>query len=297
MSKIIDGKKIAENIKADILRKVKNLKKTPQLVAILVGENPASEIYSNSQMKLAKELGIKYKLIHLKKSATPENLRDTILKLNKTSSVDGIILLLPLPEGFNAGEFQSLIAPEKDVECINPSNLGNLVLGEISVAPCTAMAVWEIIKSQKINIKGKDTVIISHSAIVGKPINMLLLSSPDKSATTTCCHVATKNLSHYTKRADILIVAAGKPRFIKGSMIKKGAVVIDVGINRIVRGKKSEIVGDVDFKSVFKKAKKITPVPGGVGPISTVMLFKNLINLTLGDKFESFNQHLQQKRS
>jgi len=279
VSKIIDGKKIAQGIKAGILKKVKKLKRPLQLAAILVGDNPASEIYSNSQRKLAEELGIKYKLVHLKKTITPKKLKDTILKLNRDGSIDGIILLLPLPKGFDAGEFQSLIAPEMDVECMNPANLGKLVLGETSLAPCTAEAIWEIIKSQKIDIKGKDTVIISHSAIVGKPINMLLLSSPDKSATTTCCHVATKNLSHYTKRADILIVAAGKPQFIKENMVKKGAVIIDVGINRIGRGKKTKIVGDVDFKRVLKKAKKITPVPGGVGPISTVMLFKNLINL------------------
>ncbi|MBA3053199.1 MAG: bifunctional 5,10-methylenetetrahydrofolate dehydrogenase/5,10-methenyltetrahydrofolate cyclohydrolase [Candidatus Omnitrophota bacterium] len=286
MGEIIDGKRIASEIKEEIRKS--QLK--PKLVAVQVGENPASRVYVNNQKKAAEELGIGYELVEMDVSTSADELKSRIEKLNTDISVNGIILQMPLPAGLDAKDFQAIINPLKDVEGLNPANLGKIVLGEIGLAPCTAMAVWEIIKRENIDIKGKEAVIVGHSSIVGKPVNMLLLSSLNESATTTCCHIATKDLAFHTKRADILIVAAGKAGLIKGEMIKEGAVVIDVGINRVPvldekgepvlneNGKpKKKTVGDVEYETALERAGRITPVPGGVGPVTTAILFKNLL--------------------
>ena len=290
MDKIIDGNRIAADIKREIMEAVEKLSPKPRLVAVQVGENPASRVYVNSQRKVAEELGIGYELVEMGAGTSRDELKERISKLNNDLSVNGIILQMPLPEGLDAKVFQALINPAKDVEGLNPANLGKLVLGDIGLAPCTAMAVWEIIKREKIDIKGKEAVVVGHSAIVGKPVVMLLLSSLNESATTTCCHIATKDLAFHTKRADILIVAAGKAGLIKGGMIKEGAVVIDVGINRVPmldgegkpllndKGKpKKKTVGDVEYEKALEKAGRITPVPGGVGPVTTAILFQNLL--------------------
>ncbi|MBA3065866.1 bifunctional 5,10-methylenetetrahydrofolate dehydrogenase/5,10-methenyltetrahydrofolate cyclohydrolase [bacterium] len=286
MGEIIDGKRIAAEIKEEIRKS--QLK--PKLVAVQVGENPASRVYVNNQKKAAEELGLGYELVEMDASTSAPELKARIEKLNTDTSVNGIILQMPLPAGLDAKDFQAIINPVKDVEGLNPANLGKIVLGEIGLVPCTAMAVWEIIKREKIDIKGKEAVIVGHSSIVGKPVSMLLLSSLNGSATTTCCHIATKDLAFHTRRADILIVAAGKAGLIKGDMIKEGAVVIDVGINRIPvldeKGEpvlndngqpKKKTVGDVEYEKALERAGRITPVPGGVGPVTTALLFKNLI--------------------
>jgi len=290
MEKIIDGKKIAESIKEEIRQAAGKMQAPPKLVAVQVGENPASRVYVNNQKKAAEELGIGYELVEMADTTFKDELASRIEKLNNDPAVNGIILQMPLPEPLDAKDFQAIISPLKDVEGLNPANLGKLVLGETGLAPCTALAVWEIIKRENIDIKGKEAVIVGHSAIVGKPVNLLLLSSLNESATTTCCHIATNDLAFHTKRADILIVAAGKAGLIKGGMIKEGAVVIDVGINRVPaldekgepvlndKGKpKKKTVGDVEYEKALEKAGRITPVPGGVGPVTTAILFKNLL--------------------
>ncbi|MFH1958547.1 MAG: bifunctional 5,10-methylenetetrahydrofolate dehydrogenase/5,10-methenyltetrahydrofolate cyclohydrolase [bacterium] len=290
MEKIIDGKSIAAGIKEEIRENVGKMAGPPTLCAVQVGENPASRVYVNNQRKAAEELGIGYELVEMADTTSKNELTAQIEKLNNDPAVSGIILQMPLPASLDAKEFQAIISPLKDVEGLNPANLGKLVLGEIGLAPCTAMAVWEIIKRENIDIKGKEAVIVGHSAIVGKPVNMMLLSSLNESATTTCCHIATRDLAFHTKRADILIVAAGKAGLIKGEMIKEGAVVIDVGINRVPvldekgspvlndKGKpKKKTVGDVEYDKALERAGRITPVPGGVGPVTTAILFKNLL--------------------
>lgn len=290
MEKVIDGKSIAAIIKKEIKENVRKMEGSPKLTAVQVGENPASRVYVNNQKKAAEELGIDYELVEMADTTSKDELASQIEKLNNDPAVNGIILQMPLPEPLDAKEFQAIISPLKDVEGLNPANIGKLVLGEIGLAPCTAMAVWEIIKRENIDIKGKEAVIVGHSAIVGKPVNMLLLSSLNESATTTCCHIATKDIAFHTKRADILIVAAGKAGLIKGEMIKEGAVVIDVGINRVPvldekgspvlndKGKpKKKTVGDVEYEKALERAGRITPVPGGVGPVTTAILFKNLL--------------------
>ncbi len=290
MDKIIDGERIAADIKREIMEAAGKLSPKPKLTAVQVGENPASRVYVNNQRKAAAEFGIGYELVEMADTTSKYELKARLVKLNDDPAVSGIILQMPLPAPLDAKEFQAIISPLKDVEGLNPANIGKLVLGDIGLAPCTARAVWEIIKRENIDIKGKEAVIVGHSAIVGKPVAMLLLSSLNESATTTCCHIATRGLAFHTKRADILIVAAGKAGLIKGEMIKEGAVVIDVGINRIPvldekgqpvlndKGKpKKKTVGDVEYEKALERAGRITPVPGGVGPVTTAILFKNLL--------------------
>lgn len=299
MAEIIDGNKIAENIKTQIKKELEELKlktnKTPSLHAIIVGENPAIEVYIKNQQKACQEVGISYHQHKFEENITKEELVGFIEKLNSDEDVTGIILQLPLPKGLNPREIQPHISPKKDVEGITPQNLGMLVYSETktSIAPCTALAVMECIKSTGVELKGKEVVIVGHSEIVGKPIALMMLSSLFESATPTVCHIATKDLKFHTSRADILIVAVGKAEFIKPDMVKEGAIVIDVGINRVPltdasgnvivdekTGKpKMRTVGDVEFEGVKEKALYITPVPGGVGAVTTVMLLKNTFEL------------------
>ncbi len=276
-AKIIDGNKIAESLKQGLKSELEKLKEKLVLVAVQVGENPASKVYIKNQKSSCEEAGIIYNLVQLAETISESDLIAEIEKINRDKKVTGIILQLPIPPHINSRKIQMAIKPEKDVEGVTPENLGKLLYADTkpTVAPCTALSVMECIKSTGENIKGKEAVIVGHSEIVGKPVTLMLLSSLLDSATPTVCHIATKDLATHTKRAEILIVAAGIPGLIKGNMIKEGAIVIDVGINCI----KNKIIGDVDFDEAVKVAGHITPVPGGVGAVTTVMLLKNLVYL------------------
>ncbi|PIU83030.1 MAG: bifunctional 5,10-methylene-tetrahydrofolate dehydrogenase/5,10-methylene-tetrahydrofolate cyclohydrolase [Elusimicrobia bacterium CG06_land_8_20_14_3_00_38_11] len=294
-AKIIDGNKIAEAIKQWIKAELEKLKENLVLVAVQVGENPASRVYIKNQKSSCEEIGIQYNLVQFDSNISEDNLISEIKKLGQDEKITGIILQMPLPNHINSRKIQMSIPEEKDVEGVTPANLGKLLYADVqpTVAPCTALSVMECIKSTGENIKGKEAVIVGHSEIVGKPVTLMLLSSLLDSATPTVCHIATKDLAIHTKRAEILIVAVGKPGLIKGDMIKKGAIVIDVGINRIqIKDEKGEpviddktgkpkmkTVGDVVFDEAKEIAGYITPVPGGVGAVTTVMLIKNLVNL------------------
>ncbi|MDH5661673.1 MAG: bifunctional 5,10-methylenetetrahydrofolate dehydrogenase/5,10-methenyltetrahydrofolate cyclohydrolase [Elusimicrobiota bacterium] len=292
--KIIDGKSLAAKFKEDIKREVgewkdKN-KVTPLLAAIQVGENPASRVYVKSQRKSCEEVGIDYQLQELPEATSEEELLQFVEKLNRDDKVTGIILEMPLPQKINARRVQRAISTMKDVEGMSPSNMGMLVYGSPRLAPCTALAAMELLKSTGVDIKGKEVTVVGHSEIVGKPVTLFLLSSVLESATPTVCHIATRDLASHTRNAEILIVAVGKAGLIKGDMIKQGAIVIDVGINRVPvldeQGKpvvdsegkrKMKTVGDVVFEEAVEKASYITPVPGGVGPLTVVMLLRNAL--------------------
>jgi len=276
---LLDGKVIAQKIKDEVSREIGILKEkgiTPSLTAVQVGENASSQVYINAQKKNCETLGINYNLQVLPATTTEKELISFIEKLNNEKNVNGIILQMPLPQGVNARNVQSKISPKKDVEGMNPANMGMLVYGNLKVGPCTALAVIEILKSTG-SLKGKEAVIVGHSEIVGKPVSLLLLQWPLDSATTTVCHIATKDLPFHVKRAEVLVVAAGKPGLVKGDWIKEGAIVVDVGINRLPDGK---IVGDVEFEGASARASWITPVPGGVGPVTTAILLKNTVEAT-----------------
>jgi len=293
-ARLIDGKSIAEKLKEEIRKEIEELKKeqkvVPLLAAIQVGDNPASAVYVNSQRKACEEVGIDYKLCQLAQGTAEEELLRFVDKINRDDKVNGIILEMPLPPEINARKVQMTIASQKDVEGMNPSNMGMLVYGSPKLAPCTAMAAMELLKSTGVNIKGKEVTVVGHSEIVGKPITLFLLSSILESATPTVCHIATRDLASHTRNAEILIVAVGKAGLIKGDMIKEGAIVIDVGINRVPvldeKGRpvldnegrpKMKTVGDVVFEEAVAKASYITPVPGGVGPLTVVMLLRNTL--------------------
>ncbi|MEE9585015.1 MAG: bifunctional 5,10-methylenetetrahydrofolate dehydrogenase/5,10-methenyltetrahydrofolate cyclohydrolase [Candidatus Brocadiales bacterium] len=289
-AQLIDGNALAQKIKNELTREVETLKnegKAPHLFAVQVGENPASQVYIRSQARACEEIGLRYTLDSLPEDIGEADLIRHIQSLNENPSVTAIILQMPLPASINAQRVQSSIAPEKDAEGVNLASMGQLVYGKARLAPCTAMAAIELMKSTGVDIVGKEVTIVGRSAIVGKPVALLLLGLH---ATPTVCHTRTKDMAFHTKRADILIVAAGKPGFIAGDLIKPGAVVIDVGINRVPEydadgkpvlnksGKqKKKTVGDVDFESAKEVASYITPVPGGVGPVTTVMLLKNVV--------------------
>ena len=276
-TQLIDGKAVAMRVKEEVKKEIVELKKKhksfPLLLAVQVGENPASAAYLKSQKKGCEEVGIDYEVQQLPQDASEKELIQFIKEKNQDSKTTGIILQMPLPVQMDAEKVQEAIDPLKDVEGVTPQNIGFLMYGWPGLVPCTALAVMELIKSTGTPIKGKQVTLVGHSSLVGKPLALLLLSSPFDSATTTVCHIATRDLAAHTRRAEILIVAVGKPGLIKGDMVREGAIVIDVGINR-VNGK---IVGDVVFEEVKEKASLITPVPGGVGPVTTAMLLKNTV--------------------
>ncbi len=278
MGNIIDGKLIAEKIKNEVKKYLEELKSKgiiPKLVAVSVGENQASIVYMNQQKKNCEKIGINYEILQLSENIDEKTLCENIDKLNEDSDITGIILQLPLPKGIDTRKVQAKISPVKDVEGVNPVNMGWILYGRPFVAPCTALAVKEIIDYLGINLYGKEVVMVGHSDIVGKPVALLLV---DKFATTTICHIGTSDagkLKEHVERAEILIVAVGKANLIPGEWIKEGAIVIDVGINRVG----DKIVGDVEFEKAKEKASWITPVPGGVGPITTAILLKNIVSL------------------
>lgn len=275
-AKIIDGTKIADKIKEKLKEEIQTLKEKgnpPSLCAIQVGEDPGSRVYIRAQKKSCEKMGIEYNLHQFDQKVTQNELAEFIQKLNKDPRVSGIILQMPLPQHIDARYLQKLIDPQKDAEGVSPTNMGMVVYGKPVLGPCTAMAVMELINSTGVELYGKEAVMVGHSDIVGKPTALLLL---DKFVTTSVCHIATGErgtLPDYVKRAEILVVAVGKANLIKGEWIKEGAIVIDVGINRI----QGKIVGDVEFEVAKERASYITPVPGGVGPVTTAMLLKNTV--------------------
>ncbi len=276
-AKLLDGKLLAasirENLKKEIVRLKKETGKFPRVVNIMVGEDPSAHSYANSQKKTAEEIGIDYNLINLPATATEAQLISQIEELNKDSAVCGILVYKPVPKQINYRAVVNHIEAIKDLEGLNATNLGKMVLGEMNIVPCTPAAAMEHLKLSGIAVAGKEAVIVGRSEIVGKPLILLLLA---QSATVTVCHSLTSKagkLIDHLKRADIVVAAVGQPEFVKGSWIKEGAVVIDVGINK-VNGK---IVGDVEFAEAAKHASFITPVPGGVGPVTAVLLMKNAL--------------------
>lgn len=272
---IIDGKKISEELRIEIAKEVKRITdeggRAPGLAVIIVGDNPASRIYVNNKKKGCAACGINSFEYALPENAEEKELLALIDELNKNDEIDGILCQLPLPSHIDENKVIDAISPEKDVDGFSPVNTGNLLTGKPCFAPCTPYGVVEMLKHEGIEISGKHCVIVGRSNIVGKPAALLMLR---ENATVTICHSRTKNLPEEVKRADIVIAAIGKPGFITADMIKDGAVVIDVGINRLESGK---VTGDVDFDEVKEKASFITPVPGGVGPMTITMLLKNTL--------------------
>jgi methylenetetrahydrofolate dehydrogenase (NADP+) / methenyltetrahydrofolate cyclohydrolase len=277
-AKIIDGNKIAKEIIEKIKTKVKSMKEKQGLALVMVGSNPASEVYVNFKEKDSKEAGFYCERHNLDEKTGEMDLLNLVIELNNNPKIHGILVQLPLPSHLDEKLVTNSVLPHKDVDGFTAVNLGNLMSEKTILAPATAIAVIHLIESTGTKISGKIAVVVGRSNIVGKPVVMMLL---EKNATVTICHSKTKNISEFTKKADILVVAAGKPGLITREMVKSGAVVIDVGINRI--GKK--LVGDVDFDSVKEAAGFITPVPGGVGPMTRAMLMQNTLKaMELGSK-------------
>lgn len=280
---LIDGKKVSSEIRVELKEKVDKLKaegkSVPGLVTILVGENPASKSYVNSKAKACEEIGFLSKIEKLPETTTENELLSVVQSYNVNPKYHGILVQLPIPKQINETKIIDAIAPEKDVDGFHPISVGNLVIGNDTFFPCTPAGIQELMKRYKIETKGKHVVIVGRSNIVGKPIaNIMLQKKEFANAIVTVCHSAASDLKKYTLSADILIAAIGVPHFIKADMITEGVVVIDVGINRVEDASKPtgyRLVGDVDFENVAPKTSFITPVPGGVGPMTIAMLLKN----------------------
>lgn len=271
---IIDGKSIAKSIREELAGEVARLKEqgvTPGLTVILVGDDPASHSYVKGKEKGCQEVGIHSEVIRMSASVTQEELLRKIHELNENPNVHGILVQLPLPPHISEKAVIDAISAEKDVDGFHPVNVGNLVIGNDAFLPCTPHGIVEMIKRTGTDLCGKHVVVIGRSNIVGKPVSLLLLQ---ENATVTMCHSRTENLKEVTRRADILVVAVGKPQFITKEYVAPGTIVIDVGVNRLDNGK---LVGDVLFDEVAEVASYITPVPGGVGPLTITMLLKNTI--------------------
>ena len=271
---IIDGKKLAKTTRENLRLEVEELKENginPKLAVIMVGNNSASQIYVRNKSRACDEVGIEFEEYLLPATTEQSELLNLIDKLNKQEDINGILLQSPIPDGLDINEAFRKISPEKDVDGFHPVNVGKLVLGQDTFVSCTPYGIMRMFEAYNIDLEGKNAVVIGRSNIVGKPMSHCLLN---KNATVTICHSRTKNLAEITKRADILVAAIGKAEFVKADMVKEGAVVIDVGINRTEEGK---LKGDVDFENVSKKASYITPVPGGVGPMTVAMLMNNVV--------------------
>jgi methylenetetrahydrofolate dehydrogenase (NADP+)/methenyltetrahydrofolate cyclohydrolase len=271
---LLDGKKLSNKIKEELKFDVKELKEkgiTPGLAVILVGEDPASQTYVSMKAKSCKETGI-YSVVHeFPETITQDELLDTIERINENPNIHGVLVQLPLPNHIDSTKILEAVSPKKDVDGFHPYNMGRLVTNLDSFVPCTPLGVMEIFKEYDIDLTGKNVCVVGASNIVGKPMQALTLNA---NATVDICHIYTKDLKAHTLRADIVIVGVGKVNLITKDMIKDGAIVIDIGINRLESGK---LVGDVDFENVSKKCSHITPVPGGVGPMTIAMLLKNTI--------------------
>lgn len=277
MATILDGKALSLKIRNQLKDKVqteyldKN-KAVPELAVILVGDDMASKVYVAGKVKACFEVGIKVNVINLDEKTKQKTLNHTIQVLNKDKAIGGILLQLPLPKHLNSSEALNLIAPEKDVDGLTNTNLGKLLVGDTTGrVPCTPLGIYTLLKEYNIDLAGKNAVVIGRSILVGKPMALLLTRH---NVTVTLCHSYTKDIEKTTKKADIIVCAVGKKGFLKESMVKQGAVVVDVGINR---NKAGHLCGDVDFNKVSRKASYITPVPGGVGPLTIAMLLQNLL--------------------
>ena len=272
---ILSGKEVAAKVLAEVKAGVAALhertKVQPALAVILVGDDPASQIYVRNKKRAADDVGIAARDFLFPGGCSQVDLLETIGKINADPTIHGILLQLPLPKGMDEDQAVAAIAPAKDADGLHPMSLGNLLGGKPSAVPCTPAGCLEILDHYSIAIEGTEAVVVGRSRLVGKPLAQLLLA---RNATVTMCHTRTRDLGVHCRRADILCVAAGRPRFITGDMIKEGAVVIDVGVNRLDTGK---LAGDVDFESASKRARAITPVPGGVGPMTIAMLMKNTL--------------------
>ena len=272
MATIIDGKALAQKIRANLKEEVAKEGLHPKLAVILVGDDEASKIYVRNKNRACDEIGIDFEEFLLPETTTMDELLHLINELNNRNDISGILLQSPIPKHLDIKTAFEAISPEKDVDGFNPINIGRLEIGEPAFTSCTPSGVIEMLEEYGVEIEGKSAVVIGRSNIVGKPLIQLLLN---KNATVTVCHSRTKDIEKYIKQADILVVAIGQSKFVKADMVKEGAVVIDVGINRDPETKK--LSGDVDFKEVSKKASFITPVPGGVGPMTIAMLMKNIV--------------------
>lgn len=278
MAQIIDGKQVSARIKQEIREETTRLAEKGikvGLAVILVGNDPASQVYVKNKEKACEECNFYSEKYLLDENVSEKELLDLIEVLNNRDEISGILCQLPLPKHLDEKTVINAINPEKDVDAFHPVNVGKIMIGDYDFLPCTPAGVMELIKETGIEIEGKECVVIGRSNIVGKPQAMLLLH---KNATVTICHSRTKNLKEVTSRADILVAAVGKAKFVTEDMVKEGAVVIDVGMNRDENGK---LCGDVDFENVAPKVKAITPVPGGVGPMTIAMLMKNTLNAAL----------------
>jgi len=274
MVQILSGKDVSDRVKSEIAEQTKLLTEkgiTPGLAVIIVGDDQASRVYVNNKKKACALVGFKSEEYELPESTTENELLKLINELNARSDIDGILCQMPLPGHLDEQLVINTIDPKKDVDAFHPSNVGKIMIGDFDFLPCTPAGIMELIKETGIEISGRECVVIGRSNIVGKPMSMLLLH---KSGTVTVCHSKTKNIKEVTKRADILVAAVGIPGFVTEDMVKEGAVVIDVGINRDENGK---LCGDVDFGNVSKIASAITPVPGGVGPMTIAMLMQNTL--------------------
>ncbi|NQT90403.1 MAG: bifunctional 5,10-methylenetetrahydrofolate dehydrogenase/5,10-methenyltetrahydrofolate cyclohydrolase [Candidatus Omnitrophica bacterium] len=277
-AQILDGRKRAQEIKQALADEIGSLKKTfnkaPKLAVLRTTEDPASSSYINSQKKTAEEIGIEYELVDIERTRSENTLIFTIGDLNLQDSVSSVIVMRPIPKDFDVQKIYSAISPFKDAEGLHVENTGRIFFKDYRIVPPTAAAVMELIKLSDIELYGKEAVVISHSNIVGKPLSILLVN---EMATVSVCHIATSEankLKAYVNKAEVLVVAAGEPNLVKGEWIREGAVVIDVGISKVG----DSIVGDVEFESASQKASYITPVPGGVGPLTTAMLMRNCLN-------------------
>jgi methylenetetrahydrofolate dehydrogenase (NADP+)/methenyltetrahydrofolate cyclohydrolase len=268
---LLDGKKLSLEIKEELKNELAKYNRKVGLAVVLVGNDKASELYVSMKKKACEYVGIDSISVELPEDISQEELENRVLELNRDSKIDGILVQLPLPKHLNTDKILELIDPKKDVDGFHPINVGGVLTGLDTFAPCTPLGMVELLDKYKIDIQGKNVVVVGASNIVGKPIASLLLN---RNATVEICHIYTQNLKEHTLKADILIVAVGKENLIEANMVKEGAVVLDVGINKTVEGK---IVGDVDFENVSKKASYITPVPGGVGPMTIAMLLKNTV--------------------
>ena len=283
-AQIIDGKQVAADMRSELKGKVSQLKKegiVPGLAVVLVGNDPASKSYVTAKEKACDNIGIYSEDIRLAAETSQAELMGLIDKLNNNDKINGILVQLPLPKHLDEGEVLLAIDPAKDVDGFHPVNVGKMMLGQGAFLPCTPHGVIQLLLKNNVKIEGAEVVIVGRSNIVGKPLaNMLIQKNATGNATVTVCHTRTKNLADHTRKADILIAAAGRPNTITADMVKDGAVVIDVGVNRVDDATKKRgyrLVGDVDFEAVKEKASLITPVPGGVGPMTITMLLYNTV--------------------
>lgn len=270
---ILDGKALSTKVKDRVKQEINNLPKNdniPTLAVVLVGDDPASAIYVRNKKRACEYVGIKSVSVTLGQDTTQEKLEQTLNDLNNDKSINGILLQLPLPKGLDERKALNCIAPEKDVDGLSSVNLGKLITKEVGITPCTPTGVMEFFKEYNIDLTGKNVVIINRSILVGKPLALMMLNA---NATVTICHSKTQNISEYTKKADVIVTAVGKAKFLTEDMVKDGAVIIDVSIVRTETG----LCGDADYENIKDKTSYITPVPGGVGPMTIAMLMENTL--------------------